>query len=74
MTVTCTDGSPLEGEEVMAVVKGKSRRVVRVTQGVVTDASGTAVFRVNAKSRLGRAMVEFRVDGKRKIVKVFVRK
>lgn len=74
VTVICEDGSPLEGEEVTAIVRGRGKRVVKVTPLLVTDASGTAVFTVTAKNRHGRVRVIFKVGSLEKQVKVFIRR
>ncbi len=72
--VMCENGSPVEEEEVTAVVRGKGRRVVKITPGAVTDASGTAMFTIEAKNRVGRARVTFKVDNLKKSIIVKVKK
>lgn len=75
VTVTCEDGTPLEGQTVTAKVNAAGKRRVSLSSSsATTDANGEATFTITAKKKTGNAKVTFTSGGKKDTVTVKVRK
>ena len=73
MTVTGTNGCPVEGKLKAMVRKGRSFVAVSPASRK-TDADGKAVFTIKAKKKTGSARVTFRVEEFKKSMSVTVKK
>ena len=74
VTVTGTNGCPVEGKLAAAKVS-KGRKLVSVSPASrKTDADGQAVFTIKAKKKTGSARVTFRVEEFKKSMSVTVKK
>ena len=73
VTVTGTNGCPVEGKQVTATV-GRGRSLVSVSPASQeTDEDGQAVFTIESNKKTGSARITFRVDELRKSMSVKVK-
>ncbi len=66
VTLTCEDGSPLEGQTVIAKINTSGKKRIAVTPNAVTDASGEATFTITAKKKTGISRILFEAGSLKK--------
>lgn len=66
VTLTCEDGSPLEGQTITAKINASGKRRISVTPNAVTDASGEATFTITAKKKTGISRLLFEAGSLKK--------